>query len=444
MDLIILITLLFFLKNTLQEKIISIRSEEYEKKFDLKITNKESKCENGEFVNLDKMRLQIIKNDIIRSDAIRSISLHDNFLKKVPQNILDYVTHLSCFNLSRNSINLYKSNQIVHPYLRVLDLSYQEMVDVNSISEVESFEETEDIYKYKRMIFNSTRMTLENLEYLDLSGNDISALMWEFNMSFPRLIRLDLININAVELEPHFFDKISTTLRVLHLENNYLRNLTLRNVAEITSLYLDGNIFEILDITSTKLRTLSLANCTNLSKGFFDTPYLEELDLSRNNFNNASGIHFEMFPSLRVLLLDYNKLSYVPILNLQWLNELSIRYNMIKNIKPNNFGYLTSLKKLLLRGNKIERLEKEIFSRLEKLEYLDLSENRLNHLSSDWATLLTKLQYLNLNSNQFASIAEMSVFSINSLQHLLVKNNIFKITTSEIEPLPEGITVYLA
>jgi len=443
MKLIILVTLTFFFKNTLQQKSVSICSE-HEKNFDIKIINKESKCEHTEFVNLNGMRLQMIKNDIIRSDAIRSISLHNNFLKKVPQNILDYVTHLSCFNLSRNSINLYKSNQIVHPYLRVLDLSYQEMIDVNGISEIESFEETEDIYKYKHMIFNSTRMTLENLEYLDLSGNDISALMWEFNMSFPRLLRLDLININAIELEPHFFDKISTTLRVLHLENNYLRNLTLRNVAEITSLYLDGNIFETLDVTSTKLRTLSLANCTNLSKGFFDTPHLEELDLSRNNFNNVSGIHFEMFPSLRVLLLDYNKLSYAPILNLQWLNELSICYNMIKNIKPNSFGYLTSLKKLSLKGNKIERLEKEIFSRLEKLEYLDLSENRLSHLSTDWATPLTKLQYLNLNSNQFASIAEMSVFSINSLQHLFVTNNIFKITTNEIEPLPEGITIYLA
>jgi len=442
MKLIILVSLTFFFKNTLQQKSISICSEEHEKKFEIKIINKESKCENSEFVNLDKMRLQIIKDDIIKSDAIQSISLHDNFLEKVPQNILNYVTHLSCFNLSRNSINLYKSNQIVHPYLRILDLSYQEMIDVNSISEVETFEETEDVYKY--MIFNSTRMMLENLEYLDLSGNDISALMWEFNMSFPRLTRLDLININAVKLEPHFFDKISTTLRALHLENNYLRNLTLRNVAEITSLYLDGNIFETLDITSTKLRTLSLANCTNLSKGFFDTPNLEELDLSRNNFDNASGIRFEMFPSLRVLLLDYNKLSYVPILNLQWLNELSISYNMIKNIKPNSFGYLTSLRKLLLKGNKIERLEKEIFSRLEKLEYLDLSENRLNHLSTDWAILLTKLQYLNLNSNQFASIAEMNVFTINSLQHLFVKNNIFKITTTEIEPLPKYITIYLA
>jgi len=430
-------------------KSISISSKEHETIYDIKITKEENQkiqnCENTEVLNLNDMNLRIIQNDIIRSDAIRHVSLHNNFLKKIPFNILNHVTYLSCFNLSRNSINLYEDNKIQHVYLRVLDLSYQQMGDVqNVVPEVETFEEvTADIYKH--MIFNSTKMRLPNLEYLDLSGNDISTLLWDFNVTFPKLIRLDLVNINAEELEPNFFNKISTSLRSLHLENNYLHNLTLQNVAEITSLYLDGNPLKRLNITSTKLRTLSLANCTNLKAGFLDTPYLEELDLSRNNLNNEIGVNYEMFRALRVLLLDHNKLSYIPILNnMQWLKELSLRYNMIEDIRPNSFQYLLSLNKLSLKGNKIRRLEKETFSGLGVLEYLDLSENLLSYLPIDWALPLTNIQYLNVNLNQFASISEIGIYSITSLQHLFVKNNTFtKITTLEIEPLPDFITVYL-
>jgi len=448
------LTLLLAGKSTLLQqtstKTVSISSKEHEKKFNIKIISKEEnnyKNAANEILNLNEMDLKIIKNDIIKSDAIRDIFLSHNSLKKVPH-ILDHVTYLSYLNLSHNNINLYEANQIVHPYLRVLDLSNQRISNVIPETEVETFEETEDIYK--RLIFNTTKIRLPNLEYLNLCGNDMSAFPWEFNLSFPKLIRLDLCKINAIELESNFFYKISTSLRVLHLENNYIRNLTLQNIGEITSLYLDGNILETLFINSTKLRMLSLSNCTkHLSTGFFGTPYLEQLDLSSNDFGNLFDviIQFERFPSsLKVLLLDYNKLSYIPILtHLKWLNELSLCYNMIKFIKPNTFRYLTSLTKLSLKGNKIERLEKENFIGLEKLEYLDLSKNQLSYLPIDWALSLLNLQYLNINSNKFASISEMGIYSINSLQHLFMRNNTFnKITTLEMEPLPDFITIYLA
>ncbi|KYN38612.1 Leucine-rich repeat-containing protein 40 [Trachymyrmex septentrionalis] len=449
-----ILTLLLAGKPTLLQqtstKTISVLSKEHELRFNIKIINKEEKNYKNavnEIINFNEMDLKTIKNDIIKSDAIRDIFLSHNSLKKIPH-ILDHVTYLSYLNLSHNNINLYEANQIVHSNLRVLDLSNQR-TNVILETEMETFEETEDIYK--RLIFNTTKIRLPNLEYLNLCENDLSAFSWDFNLSFPKLIRLDLCKINAIELESNFFYKISTSLRVLHLENNHFRNFTLQNVGEITSLYLDGNIVETLFINSTKLRILSLYNCTNLSNGIFETPYLEQLDLSRNDFGNrrtdGSIIRFERFPSsLKVLLLDYNKLAYVPILtNLQWLNELSLCYNMIKFIKPNTFMYLTSLTKLSLKGNKIERLEKENLSGLEKVEYLDLSKNQLSYLPIDWASSLLNLQHLNLNSNQFGSISEMGIYSISSLKYLFVRNNTFnKITTLEIEPLPDFITIYLA
>lgn len=427
-------------------RIMSVAADKYENIFNIKITIKDEikNCDNKEYLNLSGMFLKNIQNDIIQSDAIRHISLHDNFLKKVPHTILNHVTHLSCFNLSRNDINLYVDNQIQHPHLRVLDLSNQKKADVNAISKMEILEEeVENMYMY--MYFNSTKMNLPNVEYLDLSGNDISTLLPDFNVSFPKLVRLDLISINAQELEPNFFDIIPRSLNFLHLENNHLHDLELRNVGEITALYLDGNSFVRLNITSTKLRTLSLSNCMNLNTVFLDMPYLEELDLSKSNLDNTISVPFDMFRALRILLLDYNELLHIPVLNnMQRLNELSLRYNMIEYIEPNTLGYLVSLQKLSLQGNRINRLDKTTFTGLANLQYLDLSENNLNHLPPDWVLPLVKLQYLNLNSNNFASISEMGIYSLSSLLHLFVKNNTFsKTTTMEVEPLPNYVTVYL-
>lgn len=430
-------------------KSMSVAADEYENIFNIKMTaeNNIKNCAeefDKEFLNLSGMFLKNIQSDIIRSDAIRYISLHDNFLKKIPHTVLNHVTHLSCFNLSHNHLNLYVENSIQHPHLRVLDLSHQKKFDVNAISKLEVFEEEAE-NMYTHMTFNSTKMRLPNIEYLDLSGNDMSTLLRDFNVSFPKLVRLDLIGIDAQVLDPNFFDVIPTSLRFVHLENNHLRNLTLRNIREITALYLDGNPFEELNITSTKLRILSLSNCMNLNTVFLDMPYLEELDLSKSNLDKAIRVTFDMFRSLRILLLDYNKLLQVPILNnMQWLNELSLRYNMIEYIQPNRFEYLVSLKKLSLKGNRINRLEMTTFKGLENLQYLDLSENKFNYLPSDWAFPLTKLQYLNLNSNHFAGISDMGIYALTSLSHLFVKNNTFsKITTMEIEPLPNYVTVYL-
>ncbi|XP_029680320.1 leucine-rich repeat-containing protein 15-like [Formica exsecta] len=423
---------------------ISTDFEGHDKNYNLNlIKNEKKRCGNFESLNLDNMNLHVIKNNIIQSDHIQHISLHNNNLDDI-YTILDNVPNLFCLNLSRNEINIYNGHELRHLNLKMLDLSYQKISEAKDLEEQD--EETNDIYKY--IIFNSTGMKLPNLQYLDLSGNDISTLLWDFNVSFPQLIQLDLINVKADEVEPAFFSKIPKSLRVLHLENNYLHNLTLQNMAEVTALYLDENpILRIIDIASKKLKILSLSNCPSLGHGNFDIPFLEQLDLSMNDFETVSYINFQVFRSLRILLLDYNKLQKIPLISdLQQLNELSLNFNMIKDIPSNIFSYFPSLKKLSLRGNKIEHIEKDSFLGLNNLEYLNLSENELRRLPYNWATSLINLKYLNMNSNQFPNILDLAVNSaVVSLKHLSVKDNIFtkKITTAELAYLPNATTVYV-
>lgn len=419
---------------------ISTNFYDHDKNYNLKIIRNEiKKCTNLESLNLDSMNLYSIKSNIIQSQHIQHISLYNNNLEDI-YTILDHVPNLSCLNLSRNEINVYNDNIIRHSHLEILDLSYQKISEARDLKT-----ETNDVYKY--MKFNSIGISLPNLQYLDLSGNDISTLLWDFNLSFPKLIQLDLTNINAVELKPEFFDKIPNSLRVLHLENNNLHNLTSQNMVEVTALYLDGNPnLETINIVSKRLKILSLSNCANIGLGIFDTPYLEQLDLSTNNLKSVSNMSLEIFPSLRILLLDYNELAEIPLLNALQLNELSLNFNMIKNIPSASFASFRSLKKLSLKGNKIDRIERESFLGLSNLEYLNLSDNKLKGLPYDWATSLINLQYLNANSNQFASILDFAINSnIVSLKHLSIKNNLItKISTLELAHLPNTTTVYVA
>ncbi|XP_029169145.1 protein artichoke-like [Nylanderia fulva] len=437
-----------YYKNTIRT--VSIDFSQHDRNYNFNfLKNEKKKCGNIERLNLDDMNLQLLKNDIITSNNIQHISLRNNDLKNI-HTILDQVPNLSCLNLSRNKFDIYNRNYIRHPNLKTLDLSYQKTSQnlyYYTSSEAKDLEaETNEIYKY--IIFDSTGMSLPNLQYLDLSGNEISALLNDFKTSFPKLVQLDLNNIKAQEIEPTFFEKIPKSLRVIHMENNHLHNLTMLNMAEVSALYLDGNRYlRVINVASEKLKILSLSNCTNLVQGhgIFNIPYLEQLDLSNNDFTTVSTISFKVFPVLKILLLDYNKLTDIPLLNdLQQLSELSLSFNLIRYIRSDIFMYFTSLKKLSLRGNKIQDIGQG-FSDLNNLEYLDLSNNQLKTLPHNWATRLINLQYLNVNSNLFVNVVDVAINSIASLKHLSVVNNTFtKISSLELLHLPESITVYMA
>lgn len=428
-------------------RFISTKKDE-EKKYDINIIkNEDKKCENLETLNLDDMNLKFVKDSIIQCNGIRHISLRRNILEEIPNAMLRNVPYLDCLNLRNNYINLYNIHTLKHQFLKVLDISYQNIPNIyENILDTQDDtidEETVNIYKFMTFNTNSNSMLLPNLKYLDLSGNTISAITSDFNISFPQLTHLYLMNINAYALDEQFFQKIPYSLRVLDFRNNQLKNLELNNLANIAALYIDGNPFEKINITSLNLRILSVSNCTKLSTGIFNIPYLEQLDLSRNNLESITNIRFEI-ESLKTLLLDYNKLLEIPLLRTSQLLELSLSNNMIQQILPNRFMSLISLKKLSLKKNRIENIEKNAFLGLKKLEYLDLSNNILKQLPYDWVVPLGNLKHLNVNSNNFTSIFNIPVRYVSSLEHLSVKNNDFnEISTRELNALPNSTTLHI-
>lgn len=418
---------------------VSINGKQHDSKFNIKYMKQNPLCDEKEKVNLDKKNLVDIKSDIVRSDVIRHLSFGKNLLNNIPQNIDDHVPNLYCINFTRNKIDIYKQNSFEHHNLQVLDLTGQEISELDDL-EINS-KDVENIYK--PWVFNSTGMFLPSLQHLILDDNYITEILLDFKSSFPHLTNLYLNNIGASSVEPQFFNKIPMSLRVLHLKNNHIRNFKFNNLAHISELRLDGNSLESIDIVSTKLQFLSLSNCKRLNTGIFNTPYLQYLDLSNNDITSVSNIKFNMFQSLHTLVLDHNKLTQIPTLP-QTLFELSLSYNAITQISENSFINLMLLKKLSLKGNLIKHIDENNFLYLKNLELLDLSHNKMKTLPQNWMLPLIKLQYLNMNSNEFASVSDLAINQKSTLMHLFVVSNEFdKISIMELDVLPHSITVYL-
>ncbi|XP_025158529.1 leucine-rich repeat-containing protein 15-like [Harpegnathos saltator] len=419
-------------------------SNQYKEKYDMKIPFYEQiPCETTDTLRLEGMVIRSITDDLIQSDTIRHISFRNNSLRNIPMKVLNRVQHLTCLDLSINNINLHNNNFIQHHTLRVLDLSYQkpEFTDWSK-------SEVEDLKQNKKptglVNFITTNIYLPNLEHLLLNGNYIWALSDTFNASFPKLSHLYLNNINAKEINLELFNIIPKTLRVLYLENNYLSNFSLQNMAEIKELHLNGNPLKNIEIISNYLQILLLSDGAAKGNINLRTPNLEYLDLSNNDFYVDYNMRYDNLKFLKTLLLDYNKFSRFPPFAYTSLIKLSLSYNMITYIIPKYFEHLTFLEKLSLKGNYIKHVETDSFMGLNRLEYLDLSENQIKQLPYDWTSKLTNLRFLNVSFNHFEKISDLSISSFSSISHVFVKNNKFtEITVRELNTLPTSITVYL-
>ncbi len=117
--------------------------------------------------------------------------------------------------------------------------------------------------------------------------------------------------------------------------------------------------------------------------------------------------------------VDYNRigaLSYDILKSVQGLEELSLAYNIIREIPVGTFKELKSLKILNLFGNKIAEVSTETFMGIENsLEYMDLGFNIISEINQ---ISYPSLRYLNLEKNIIENVTGM----FNLLQNLQVLN----------------------
>ena len=104
---------------------------------------------------------------------------------------------------------------------------------------------------------------------------------------------------------------------------------------------------------------------------------LQEFDADCNKIVDLSFILG--FPKIEQVNVKENSISHIPKMELEYLENLYLVKNEIKNINEFAESFLPQLKVLDLEKNKIKELPVLTF---EELVELDVSENELEHIGN--------------------------------------------------------------
>ncbi|KAK2969054.1 hypothetical protein RJ640_002786 [Escallonia rubra] len=234
--------------------------------------------------------------------------------------------------------------------------------------------------------FQDLGLTLPNLKYLYLGGNNFSG---SFPPSMANASGLLYLSMSAND----FAGPIP---------------MNLGNLRDLEYLQLNGNQFG-----SGKLDDLSfiasLTNCTNL----------REFTLSGNQFGGVlPGSIANLSSKLETLWLAWNKISgTIPqeIGNLNNLYLLNIQVNMISGSIPESIGKLSKLQKLWFVENDISGKIPPSIGNITGLSSLDAALNMLEGSIPAELGNCTNLQELYLLSNHLTGVIPEQIIGISSL-----------------------------
>ena len=144
-------------------------------------------------------------------------------------------------------------------------------------------------------------------------------------------------------------------------------------------------------------------NFNFIPQSLYQLSNLKLLDMSGNNISEIDGNLLKGLSSLVELDLSKNKIRYIPnsIQYLPFLEVLKISNNQLLEI-PEEFAFLTRLKKLFLNENSIQFLPLNLFSKMIGLEEIYLYKNRLENVCDSNSSIfdnMKHLKFLDLHSN---------------------------------------------
>ncbi|XP_064478512.1 chaoptin-like [Ornithodoros turicata] len=295
-----------------------------------------------------------------------------------------------------------------------------------------------------------------DLTSLDLSNNKLRTFPGRAVQSLGKLQWLNLRG-NLIENLTDI-DKVSDTLRSLHLSRNALRRIADRKFNTLRYLTVldlnENNIFKIVGkpfplsllrvnlsgnlLESVPRRALSgLSSLAYLilsdnhikelpSNWSLPTPRLETLDLSRNLISLLPERLLNSAIFVRKLDLGANFIQQLPssVLRGIKLQALSLALNHLKALPDGCFeGLETTLNEVDLSQNYIESFPPALKA-LRKLKTLNLSGNRLAALDEyDLFTARDTLEAVDLSSNIFEDVPKTAIKFLLRLSRLNLKDN---------------------
>ncbi|CAK1584859.1 unnamed protein product [Parnassius mnemosyne] len=318
------------------------------------------------------------------------VDLSHNLIEEIPESIFSSFSQMQYLNLKNNrlhTLNILCFEGIKN--LQRLQLGHNEIVDINS-----SFLRFKDLQELSlehnriERILSRDFQNLFNLNKLYLSNNNISYIE---KSSFDKMTYLNTLDLSDNFLFAIDKEVFSNTryLQYVDLSRNKLKHMSkeLFRGKNISFFSIQNNIIEgelvtgmfigLSDITELDISNQYLTSIEDYA--FMGLDNLEILLLNDNKIKSLSNKSFRYLQNVKEINLSNNKLIKINFEKIDLLNlgYLSLRNNLINDIKQEDFNKLTHLQVLDLSNNNISKIESSSFKELQHLEFFNLFNNPL-------------------------------------------------------------------
>lgn len=388
---------------------------------------------NSTFRGLDKTNITVLdlSNNAMSKIAdgtfqwfpqLKFLSLEHNSLRHLTKDTFSGLGNLREFNLQKA---LNKGRTSSYPIID--DFSFHHLVQLEHLwmTNTAFREITENIFS-----------GLANLKTLDLSWSS-TGLKTVTNKTLaslkesPLLQLLNLTGMGITRLGPGAFSSLgnlSTLLLGHNFINQQLKGDELDGLFNVK--YIDFSLnHQSISLTNTSfihiptLRTLLLGRALRGTLDLEASPFrplvnLTVLDLSNNNIANINAGLLNGLYHLKVLKMQHNNLARLwktanpggAVLFLKdatKLSNLDLDYNGLDEIPLNALRGLSELRMLSLRGNLLNQLRASVFDELTSLQYLHLQKNLITSVQRvTFGVPLSNVTELQMDRNPFDCTCE--------------------------------------
>ncbi|ESR49565.1 hypothetical protein CICLE_v10033336mg, partial [Citrus x clementina] len=353
-----------------------------------------------------------------------SLSLNDFFwdhTKRNWQRTIPYAGHLfqlQWLDLSDNQLSgSLPSFKFKMPLLQFLDLSSNRLSTELPTNVFHNLPFLEELYLSNNMFYGEIPSDTPNCSYLRI-------LVVQFN-NFSGAIPKEISNLTKLEKLDLQYNRLQgTILYVGHLLQLQWLDLSDNQLSgSLPSFKFKMPLLQFLDLSSNRL---SAELPTNV---FHNLPFLEELYLSNNMFYGEIPSDTANCSYLRILVLRFNNFSgAIPkeISNLTKLEKLDLQYNRLQGEIPHEIGNLHNLELMAFGFNKLVGVVPATIFNVSTLKSLYLYSNSLSgRLPSSADIQLPNLEELILWGNNFCGTIPSFIFNASKLSTLELQKNSF-------------------